>query len=183
MKGLLRREVFGYWLNDRGLLGTGAEIGCACGTFARQMLSTWKGIGYRMVDPWEKQSPDVYQDNMNDSDFDNFYKLCTELANKDKRVTLIRKLSIEAAPLHDDNSLDFVYIDGNHSYRNVMEDIGAWFPKVKLGGILCGHDFVDKTGDGWFCQVESAVKRWATEHDLPIWLTPCTSWWIEKTHH
>lgn len=48
--------------------------------------------------------------------------------------------SIEAARIFADRSLDLVFIDGNHGYSHVKQDIRAWLPKVKVGGILCGHD-------------------------------------------
>ena len=39
-----------------------------------------------------------------------------------------------------DESIDFLFIDGNHLYKNIKEDIELWFPKIKNGGIICGHD-------------------------------------------
>lgn len=55
-------------------------------------------------------------------------------------VTPIRKSSVQAANEFEDKSLDVVFIDGAHDYDSVMEDIAAWYPKVKTGGILSGHD-------------------------------------------
>jgi hypothetical protein len=48
--------------------------------------------------------------------------------------------SREAAEIFPDRCLDLVFIDGDHSYEAVREDIGLWSPKVRRGGILCGHD-------------------------------------------
>jgi hypothetical protein len=59
------------------------------------------------------------------------------------RVEMLRTLSVEAAKQFEDNSLDFVYIDGNHMYYAVMEDLTVWFPKIKAGGILAGDDVED----------------------------------------
>lgn len=57
-------------------------------------------------------------------------------------IIKIRKTSIEAAKDFEDESLDAVYIDAEHDEDSVREDIRAWRPKIKRGGILSGHDFV-----------------------------------------
>jgi hypothetical protein len=54
--------------------------------------------------------------------------------------------SVLAARRFADNSLDFVFLDANHSFTGVSADIVAWWPKIKPGGWLCGHDY-----GGWLC--------------------------------
>lgn len=63
---------------------------------------------------------------------------------KDK-IQFIYKLSMDASGDIPDNSLDFIYIDGNHSYDAVMSDLKLYAPKLKLGGIIGGHDFDPET--------------------------------------
>jgi hypothetical protein len=55
---------------------------------------------------------------------------------------IIRKTSMGAVGDFEDNSIDFVYIDGNHSFKYVAEDICEWVKKVKVGGFICGHDYI-----------------------------------------
>jgi len=55
-------------------------------------------------------------------------------------ITDIRRLSWEAAALFEDASLDFVFIDASHDEASVARDIAAWLPKVRVGGMLAGHD-------------------------------------------
>lgn len=55
---------------------------------------------------------------------------------------MIRALSHEVADLFADESLDYVYIDGNHAYDYVKLDLETWYPKLKKGGILAGHDYI-----------------------------------------
>ena len=60
-----------------------------------------------------------------------------------KYVNPIKGRSTEIVKKYDDNSLDFVFIDADHKYESVRADILAWMPKVKKGGILAGHDYID----------------------------------------
>lgn len=61
-------------------------------------------------------------------------------------VRIIPVDTAEAAGLYEDNSLDFVFIDGNHARPFVTKDIHLWYPKVKSGGIFAGHDYTSHIG-------------------------------------
>jgi hypothetical protein len=61
-------------------------------------------------------------------------------------ITPVKSTSLEAAKLVADESLDFCFIDASHDYDNVIADIHAWFPKVKPGGVIAGHDYPDWEG-------------------------------------
>lgn len=67
--------------------------------------------------------------------------------------------SIAAAHLYDDASLDFVFIDADHSYYAVAQDIDAWRPKVRSGGLLAGHDFCNWPGFGVIEAVSERFER------------------------
>ena len=54
---------------------------------------------------------------------------------------LLKGESKDIANKIENDSLDFVYIDADHHYENVLEDINAWFGKVRNGGIISGHDY------------------------------------------
>jgi predicted O-methyltransferase YrrM len=64
-------------------------------------------------------------------------------------ITTIRGSSQEVHTQFEDNSLDFVFIDGNHSYEAVKKDIESWYPKIKSGGIISGHDYTLEFGDAY----------------------------------
>lgn len=86
---------------------------------------------------------------------DPFDKIDHAFFNAIPFVTFYNKYSITASRKIEDNSLDMVYIDADHSYEQVMLDIRVWKPKVKKGGILCGHDYAEPLHPG----VVRAVKE------------------------
>lgn len=57
------------------------------------------------------------------------------------RITVIQQPSSKAASVIENETLDFVFIDGDHSYESVLEDIQLWYPKVREGGMVSGHDY------------------------------------------
>lgn len=67
-------------------------------------------------------------------------------------VTVINKKSTDAAMLFEDGSVEFVFIDASHDYESVKQDIQAWLPKVRVGGIIGGDDY------GW-PGVQQAVEE------------------------
>ena len=95
-----------------------------------------------LVDPW-KSITDVPErwHAAPQKEMDKIYDGVVSKFSDDKRVEIIRDFSAQAAEQFEDNSVDWVYIDGNHSYEFVKEDLNLWWPKVKKGGVLCGDDF------------------------------------------
>jgi hypothetical protein len=76
------------------------------------------------------------------ADPEYLFNLCTKNLEPVKDVVnIIRKSSVQAAKQFKANSVDFVFIDGSHDTESVCLDIDTWFPKVKVGGIIAGHDY------------------------------------------
>lgn len=177
---ITHRDMLGCWLNERSLLGEGAEVGSERGQFARHILKTWRGQRIYLIDPWANLITDEYPQKHDTMDFEGWYQECEALSRNDPRAVLMRSKSVEAASTLAPLSLDFVYIDAAHDYRNVLQDVDAWYPKLKTGGILGGHDFYDSPDPVACCHVASAVIRWMRERNLSFTVTPCTSWWTIK---
>ena len=59
-------------------------------------------------------------------------------------IAVIQNYSTEASKLYEDNSLDFVFIDGDHSFSAVTDDIEHWLPKLKANGLIAGHDYTQE---------------------------------------
>lgn len=90
--------------------------------------------------------------------------------------TAIQSDSAEAASLYENESLDFVFIDASHDYDSFKKDLFAWFPKVKIGGMISGHDFADP-----YPGIVRAVKEHLVEAGEQVGVTPSTCWFCTKT--
>ena len=106
----------------------GAEIGVLRARHAEEMLEGLDIKKLYLVDPYSS-SKDVYK-----------YALDVMKPYEDKVNWLILP-SLEAVKHVDDNSLDFVYVDGLHTYEGCFNDINVWHRKVKKGGWIAGHDW------------------------------------------
>jgi hypothetical protein len=123
----------------------GAEIGVYRGQHAREMLELLNIKTLILVDPWKDYKE--YKDKPLKEQVEGAYFDAKELLEKWDKVGLIhwiKNFSVEASEEIPDNILDFVYIDGSHQYEFVIKDIEAWFPKVKEGGFIGGHDYIKK---------------------------------------
>lgn len=127
----------------------GAEIGVFKAETSLGLLILLPTLELTMVDQWKEiDKGTVYSQTgdgvtkLSQQQFDEIYELvCDSVAIYRNRVTVMRMPSTEAAALIDDASLDFVFIDAEHTEEAVREDIAAWYPKVKPGGLILGHDY------------------------------------------
>jgi predicted O-methyltransferase YrrM len=126
--------------------GVYAEIGTYRGDFALDILEFCAPTKFYCVDPYK--SYEGFKDAINFESMDDIYaEAKRKLAPYGERVEFLRMTSEEAAVQFPDDSLDFIYIDGNHSYPYVMQDLELWFPKIRQTGMLCGDDAVDGVTD------------------------------------
>jgi hypothetical protein len=158
-------------LNSRGLRGRGAEIGVRDGRFSDQLLSGWKGSLLISIDPWLADDSGDYVDasNVSSEEHERLYlETQVRLARHGDRSEIWRATSLEAAARIPDGSLDFAYIDARHDYASVLEDLAAWLPKVRPGGILAGHDYVDIDFGRTDFGVRSAVDEFFAARHIPV---------------
>ena len=124
----------------------GVEVGVLGGNFSFYILDVWKNIKLFSVDPWMNQIDTQYID-VNNRDNETFERMYLDVLkrsnNYSPRSIIVRILSTPASQMFEDNSLDFVYLDANHSYETVKEDLHHWYPKIKKNGIISGHDFIE----------------------------------------
>lgn len=139
----------------------GAEIGVALGDNAAEMLTAWPELKLILVDNYWHSLEWAARTRARLSEFSD-------------RITWYQTLSAEASREVPDNSLDFAYIDADHSYGSCSMDIRIWWLKVKQGGVLCGHDFFHEPG------VNKAVCEFAQQHNLLLTAKWSDDWWLVK---
>jgi hypothetical protein len=144
-------------------LGIGAEIGVEQGIFSEIILRSGNVKKLYAIDAWEAYRG--YRDHTRQAKLDRFYEISkNRLAPYNCK--LVRKFSNVAALDFSDASLDFVYIDANHDYQYVTEDLANWSRKVKIGGIISGHDYIRRKGQDKYYAVVAAVNDFCSANHI-----------------
>ncbi len=149
---LNNRLDMGKYLTQLGLVGKGVELGVFKGEFAEHTLKNWSGTLY-LIDPWRPLCDEEYLDSSNHKNHQTaFSDTMNAIKGFENRAFMLRGLGHELVDLFEDNSLDYIYIDGNHSYDNVKADMEMWYPKLKFGGVFSGHDYLKIDWSSEHCQ-------------------------------
>ncbi len=136
----------------------GAEIGVFQGHYSTMLLETIPNLNLLCVDSWSTDTGWGIRENQ------AAYPIAIDKLSGYHNATILRGPSIEIANFIVDGSLDFVYIDADHSYEAVKTDIAVWAPKVKKDGILSGHDYFEART----LEVIKAVDEYALQHGLEV---------------
>jgi len=180
---MLRRDFVGL-IDQRGYK-VAAEIGVAWGAFSTELLASRLDTLY-CIDNWAQRArPRGRRQPWGTSA--NMRKAIQALKPFGQRAKLWRQESGAAAEAlqHRGIQLDFVYIDADHSYEAVRRDLELWWPLVRQGGILAGHDYdkADMRGCGGVIRAvdhfvdANKLVLYTTDGDRP---TVNESWWVEK---
>ena len=159
---MISREHLVQIFQNNKLLGKAVEVGSFEGIYANEILKTWSGKLY-LIDVWRKLDAKDYQDDSNRDDYKLTINKCLDnIKGYEDRCFMIRSDSINAAELFENESLDFIYIDANHKYEFVKQDLETWFPKLRRGGIFAGHDYlkIDWYNDGNYSENEKNKHIW-----------------------
>lgn len=125
----------------------GAEVGVKEGRFITYLLRTFPGLRMYAVDPWIEQ-PDG-NETYQGWDFEYIYSTYRRSTKPYyDRILELREFSTDAAGMVPDGRLDFAFVDAQHDYHSVRADVEHWQPKIRPGGILCGHDYAPGRFDG-----------------------------------
>jgi len=150
-------------INAYNLTGSYVEIGVARGIFTEYILKNTQLSKLYLIDPYKNFRLEEYTDGMNKYNMEEEYNFVKQqLTPFNNRIEFIRKTSTEAITMFADESLDVVYIDGNHEYTYVMEDLINYWKKLKVGGILIGDD-VYELGEN---NSKNVTKIWDRKRDI-----------------
>lgn len=177
------REILKRLNGQNGIVG--AELGIFCGELSAELLRNRADLSLYMVDAWGdypesfSESPDFHATLTEQEQGRAQAMAMNAVEFAGNRAMVINKRTTEAARQIQDGSLDFVFIDADHSYEGCKSDIDAWLPKLRAGGLLCGHDYQNPEY-AWY-GVQRAVDEFAAQHGLPIDLGDNYTWFIRLT--
>ena len=170
-------------LKDTGCLLTGCEVGVWEGDTSKRILKHFPELFLVMVDQWKVEDNQVHATTQEDMDAGHQKAVDSTEFAKDRR-SIIHKTSVEAAKEIPDGFFDFVFIDADHRYEYIYDDVRAWWPKVRNGGILMGHDYngtLERRYGGRVWGVKKAVDEFALEMGgLQVNKHPSLVWSIQK---
>jgi hypothetical protein len=166
-----RWEQVAAWLEKPEV---GVELGVKEGRFTEYLLGRFPHLYMVAVDLWQPRE---------DSGLKGFetyreWDFGTIRADFDRRTRpyrgRVRALvcdTVDAASYFADGKFDFVFIDAEHTYEGVRDDIRAWRPKIKAGGILCGHDYCGKFMG--VCEAVNELKEPIITGANDTWMIRC----------
>jgi len=160
----------------------GAEIGVRGAPFSQQMGRSMPGLKWYAIDPYESYGHYAARGGKCSQEAMDRYYEEAKAALAPYNCEIIREYSSEAVKRFEDNALDFIHIDGNHQFEYAWQDIELWTPKVRPGGIISCHDYVDLWDTR--SRVKSVVDQWTAEQQIVPWYvivgssTP-TAFWVK----
>lgn len=152
-----------------GRRSRGVMIGVKNGNRSCRLLQEYPETRLVCVDPWEYIEDYVqrFDRGMKRGDFRKAYRTFKSRIEKlgaERQVDIRRMTSVEAGREWDGRKFDFAFIDGQHSASAVREDIQMWWPKIKAGGMIVGHDWtLDSVRSGvqsCFNHVQSGIGKY-----------------------
>ena len=167
------------WMNRTRLRG--AEVGVWEGLTSAALLNHLQHLELWMIDPWLPFKGACGLDALDAAAFWRAKERARwwTQSHEDRRY-MVEEASEDAALWFGNHSLDFVFLDGNHLYESIRQDIAWWWPKVAPGGLLMGHDYgVYGDADGRW-GVRRAVDEFAAREGRKVSVGMDGVWWIEK---
>ena len=152
----------------------GSFLGQSTAAMGKFIKDSGKRIDFHAVDIFElsdfSDEPHYQVIRDHGGDFYKVFQDNLEKAQVRDYVNPVKATSLEAASHYEDRSIDFLMIDASHAYADVVDDIEAWYPKIKLGGIISGDDY----------DFEEVAKAVADTCGSAILVYPNTTWWFRK---
>jgi len=120
----------------------GAEVGVEQGFYSEILCQANPKLHLYSIDPWTSSAYEPETTGVSKTE-EQHLSIYEEAKKRlfPYNCTIVRKMSLDALSDFEDNSLDFVYIDANHDFPNFINDLHQWTKKVRMGGIISGHDY------------------------------------------
>lgn len=154
----------------------GAEIGVRDGSYSEILMQANPDLTLYGIDPYEPHKG--YRDHVRKSTFEAFEKEAHDKLDKYASYTFVRDYSDTAASRFEDGSLDFVYIDGDHEFYQVINDVHKWLPKIRKGGIISGDDYFKHKGNARI-HVYQAINGYTDAWGIRPWFVLGTKEMLE----
>jgi hypothetical protein len=146
-----------------------AEIGVWDGGNADSIYEICSPLSLFLVDTWVSRVGPGDQKIRTVEEWESMYKRVCYRFHTRPNVTIIREDSLIAANRFPDGFFDWIYIDAGHSFKSCYSDLTVWYPKIKVGGYLAGHDYcTNPTTKTKGFGVKKAVDFFREEHQLEI---------------
>lgn len=160
--------------------GVGVEVGVEAGKFSSAILSLGRVAHLYSIDPWVPV-PNFYSEA---TALQAFHLATSRLTAFLPRSTVLRQDARIAVQGFPDESLDFVYIDSSHEFDETHDEILCWYPKLKPGGILSGHDYANgpevRRAVDLFAALNGLIAETTEKDDDLNFDFLITSWIIKK---
>lgn len=128
----------------------GAYKGKSTSFIVTEINNQNRNIQFHTIDTFEGDSGSNDEEEIEAYRKVNVSKMFDEFSENTKHLkehfNVIVGKSDESSKFFEDNSVDVIFIDAGHSYDAVIRDIKSWLPKIKDGGIMSGHDYINWSG-------------------------------------
>jgi hypothetical protein len=164
------REYLPEFLVSQGYK-VGAEIGVYKGAFTGRFLHA--GLKMYAIDPWTPFTGQGRSQQKREVQEEIYDIACRSLKpyTDTGQCQIIRKTSMEALTGFKPGALDFVYIDGNHEFPNVAQDLYEWNKIVRPGGVMSGHDYFNTPphASNVLCHAKAVVDAYTSLYQIENW--------------
>lgn len=144
----------------------GVEVGVASGEYSAVLARANPQMKLFGIDPYVPHND--YKDYTSMRTFETLRNGAIKKLNSRKNYEFIEKFSMDAVKEFGDETLDFVYIDANHDFVNVTNDIYEWSKKVKPGGIIAGHDYLFSSNNHTI-HVKNVLPAYTAAYKIKPW--------------
>lgn len=157
------------------------ECGVAEGNFTQYILQAWNPSFHYLVDYWgtlQTTGDGAFNQLWHNM---NYHTTLWKIHHYEHKTKVLRGVTWQMSQKVADESLDIVYLDAGHSYDAVKQDLEAWYPKVKPGGVIAGHDFVNPAYGVLQAVNEFTAKRALKVNVIPEDKDEDAGFWFYKT--